>query len=168
MPRHVGNWEVTTFAAGNFTTGFASTMTTVGGLVSALVIAELAITKPGEVPIARAAGRRVSQASEYPAGGLGYLSVGLARLGSGRVRRWSDVASRSAQASHGSWTSVAGFGCRGRVRVLRQQSDGGRPSRWRRGCSRVRDLSRAVSKGCALLWLANTARAPPRPNLNRD
>lgn len=29
-------------------------MTTVGGLVSALVIAELAITKPGEAPVARA------------------------------------------------------------------------------------------------------------------
>jgi len=38
----------------SFTGGFASTMTTVGGLVSALVIAELAITKPGEAPVARA------------------------------------------------------------------------------------------------------------------
>jgi len=40
--------------AASFTGGFASTMTTVGGLVSALVIAELAITKPGEAPVARA------------------------------------------------------------------------------------------------------------------
>jgi hypothetical protein len=39
---------------GSFTAGFASTMTTVGGLVSALVIAELAITEPGNAPIARA------------------------------------------------------------------------------------------------------------------
>ena len=40
--------------AASFTDGFAQTMTTVGGLVSALVIAELAITKPGEAPVARA------------------------------------------------------------------------------------------------------------------
>jgi hypothetical protein len=40
--------------AASFTDGFGSTMTTVGGLVSALVIAELAITKPGEAPVARA------------------------------------------------------------------------------------------------------------------
>lgn len=39
-----------------FNLGYASTMTTVGGLVSALVIAELAITEPGEVPAARAVG----------------------------------------------------------------------------------------------------------------
>jgi hypothetical protein len=39
---------------GPFTDGFAATMTTVGGLVSALVIAELAVTKPGEAPVARA------------------------------------------------------------------------------------------------------------------
>jgi len=37
----------------SFTAGFAGTMTTVGGLVSALVIAELAVTKPGEAPMAR-------------------------------------------------------------------------------------------------------------------
>ena len=42
-----------TLTAGAFTTGYASTLTTVGGLVSALVIAELAITKPGEAPLAR-------------------------------------------------------------------------------------------------------------------
>jgi len=41
-------------AVGSFTEGFATTMTTVGGLVSALVIAELAVTKPGEAPVARA------------------------------------------------------------------------------------------------------------------
>ncbi|MBA3270871.1 MAG: hypothetical protein H0T71_10195 [Acidobacteria bacterium] len=38
----------------SFSSGFASTLSTVGGLVSALVIAELAITKPGEAPVARA------------------------------------------------------------------------------------------------------------------
>jgi hypothetical protein len=37
----------------SFTSGMALTMATVGGLVSALVIAELAITKPGESPVAR-------------------------------------------------------------------------------------------------------------------
>jgi hypothetical protein len=46
----------TGMAPGPVTEGFASTMTTVGGLVSALVIAELAITKPGEAPVARALG----------------------------------------------------------------------------------------------------------------
>jgi hypothetical protein len=34
--------------------GFAFTISTVGGLVSALVIAELAIAKPGEPPVVRA------------------------------------------------------------------------------------------------------------------
>ena len=37
-----------------FTEGFVSTMTLTGGLVSALVIAELAITPPGSAPVARA------------------------------------------------------------------------------------------------------------------
>jgi hypothetical protein len=40
-------------AAAGFTSGFSSTMTTVGGLVAALVVAELALTKPGQTPIAR-------------------------------------------------------------------------------------------------------------------
>lgn len=44
----------TLLTTANFTDGFGTTMTTIGGLVSALVIAELAITKPGEVPMARA------------------------------------------------------------------------------------------------------------------
>src|SRR5438034_4856103 len=39
-----------------FTTGFATAMTTIGGLVTALVIAELAITAPGELPAARVLG----------------------------------------------------------------------------------------------------------------
>jgi hypothetical protein len=43
----------TALTAAGFTAGFASTMNTVGGLVSALVIAELAITRPGDAPMAR-------------------------------------------------------------------------------------------------------------------
>ena len=38
----------------SFTDGFQTTLHTVGGLVSALVIAELAITQPGTTPVARA------------------------------------------------------------------------------------------------------------------
>jgi hypothetical protein len=37
----------------SFTSGMSVTMATVGGLVSALVIAELAITEPGKTPAAR-------------------------------------------------------------------------------------------------------------------
>jgi hypothetical protein len=37
-----------------FTESMASALSLIGGLVSALVIAELAITKPGEAPVARA------------------------------------------------------------------------------------------------------------------
>jgi len=48
------------FTSSSFTGGFATTMTTVGGLVSALVIAELAITQPGEAPVARALGATAS------------------------------------------------------------------------------------------------------------
>ena len=36
-----------------FTSIMASTMSVIGGLVSALVIAELALTKPGDAPLAR-------------------------------------------------------------------------------------------------------------------
>ena len=43
----------TSYNKDSFTGGMALTMATVGGLVSALVIAELAITKPGESPSAR-------------------------------------------------------------------------------------------------------------------
>jgi hypothetical protein len=46
----------TRFAAENFTPGFSHAMSLIGGLVSALVITELAVTKPGEAPIARAIG----------------------------------------------------------------------------------------------------------------
>ncbi len=53
-----------TFTAGSFTTGMAMTMATVGGLVSALVIAELAVTKPGDTPVARVLNADPSEASQ--------------------------------------------------------------------------------------------------------
>jgi hypothetical protein len=40
----------------DFSEGFSHAMSMIGGLVSALVIAELAVTKPGEAPVARALG----------------------------------------------------------------------------------------------------------------
>jgi hypothetical protein len=46
----------TQYTADSFTPGFSHPMSLVGGLVSALVIAELAVTKPGEAPVARAIG----------------------------------------------------------------------------------------------------------------
>ena len=46
----------TQFTAADFTLGFAHAMNLIGGLVSALVIAELAITQPGQSPVARAVG----------------------------------------------------------------------------------------------------------------
>ncbi len=39
--------------AADFTDGMASAMATIGGLISALVIAELAITRPGDPPAVR-------------------------------------------------------------------------------------------------------------------
>ncbi len=44
----------TRYTVDSFTDGMVQVLTLVGGLVSALVIAELAITKPGEQPMARA------------------------------------------------------------------------------------------------------------------
>jgi hypothetical protein len=44
----------TQFKPGDFTSGFTHAMNLIGGLVSALVIAELAITEPGKTPVARA------------------------------------------------------------------------------------------------------------------
>jgi len=46
----------TQYTADSFTPGFSHAMSLIGGLVSALVIAELAATKPGEAPVARAIG----------------------------------------------------------------------------------------------------------------
>ena len=51
----------TAYSKDSFTAGMALTMATVGGLVSALVIAELAITKPGESPVARVLNNNPSQ-----------------------------------------------------------------------------------------------------------
>jgi hypothetical protein len=51
----------TAYSKDSFTAGMALTMATVGGLVSALVIAELAITKPGESPVARVLNDNPSQ-----------------------------------------------------------------------------------------------------------
>jgi hypothetical protein len=47
----------------DFNDVMAQTLTVIGGLVSALVIAELAITKPGEVPVARVLSRTASPVS---------------------------------------------------------------------------------------------------------
>lgn len=44
----------TTRTPADFNDGMAQALTVIGGLVSALVIAELALTKPGQVPAARA------------------------------------------------------------------------------------------------------------------
>jgi len=44
----------TTYPAGYFNDGMAQALSIIGGLVSALVIAELAATRTGEVPLARA------------------------------------------------------------------------------------------------------------------
>jgi hypothetical protein len=41
------------YSPADFHSGYSSTLSLIGGLVSALVIAELAVTKPGETPIAR-------------------------------------------------------------------------------------------------------------------
>ena len=48
----------------NFTKGMTYGLATIGGLVSALVIAELAITKPGEPPAARILTASSSQAAQ--------------------------------------------------------------------------------------------------------
>ena len=53
--------ECQAYTHADFTSGMAMTMATVGGLVSALVIAELAIAKPGEILQARSLGQNPSQ-----------------------------------------------------------------------------------------------------------
>jgi hypothetical protein len=47
----------------SFTDGMITALTLIGGLVSALVIAELAITRPGQTPGARMVGTREATAS---------------------------------------------------------------------------------------------------------
>lgn len=53
-----------TFTKDSFTSGMSTTLAMVGGLVSALVIAELAITKPGETPAARILDETLSAQAE--------------------------------------------------------------------------------------------------------
>lgn len=53
--------ECKSYSKDSFTSGMSVTMATVGGLVSALVIAELAITKPGETPQSRSLGENPSE-----------------------------------------------------------------------------------------------------------
>lgn len=54
----------TTYPLTYFNDGMAQTISIVGGLVSALVIAELAITKPGEAPVARVLKHSASDTSK--------------------------------------------------------------------------------------------------------
>jgi hypothetical protein len=54
----------TKYPATYFNEGMAQTLSTVGGLVSALVIAELAVTKPGEAPIAHILANDASDTSK--------------------------------------------------------------------------------------------------------
>lgn len=60
-----------------FTDPMAAALALIGGLVSALVIAELAITKPGEPPLARTVGANSSKAriSTLTVLTFGYLGV---------------------------------------------------------------------------------------------
>ena len=55
----------TKYTAAYFNDGMAQTLSVVGGLVSALVIAELAATKPGEAPAARALAVDATDRSKY-------------------------------------------------------------------------------------------------------
>ena len=49
----VGQSNCSAYNTNNFNDGMVIALTLIGGLVSALVITELAITKPGEAPLAR-------------------------------------------------------------------------------------------------------------------
>jgi hypothetical protein len=77
--------------AESFTTGFTLVLSTVGGLVSALVIAELAITEPGKAPGARLlpatpSPRMTSALTAITAGYLLiWLAAGLAAFVSGTL-----------------------------------------------------------------------------------
>jgi hypothetical protein len=55
----------TKYAVTYFNDGMAQALSIVGGLVSALVIAELAATKPGEAPAARALSENASDKSKF-------------------------------------------------------------------------------------------------------
>lgn len=82
----------TSYPLSSFTDGMVQALTLVGGLVSALVIAELAITKPGEAPMARALARTLGHLPLDP--GLlgpdkdtkcGLLGGGLSQLVGGKL-----------------------------------------------------------------------------------
>lgn len=55
----------TTYTVAYFNDGMAQALSIVGGLVSALVIAELAATKPGEAPAVRALAADASDRSKF-------------------------------------------------------------------------------------------------------
>lgn len=55
----------TMYAATFFNDGMAQALAIIGGLVSALVIAELAATKPGEAPAARVLSEEASERSKF-------------------------------------------------------------------------------------------------------
>ncbi|MEN8144215.1 MAG: hypothetical protein ABFS14_04625 [Gemmatimonadota bacterium] len=61
-----------------FSDGIVYVVTTIGGLVSALVVSKLAAAKPGENPVASAAGAKRGQIIAVNALGIGYLAVWLA------------------------------------------------------------------------------------------
>ena len=48
----MNNIGCSSYTVSDFNDGMAQALSIIGGLVSALVIAELAITKPGEAPVA--------------------------------------------------------------------------------------------------------------------
>src|SRR6201995_3670907 len=55
----------TSYPSGYFNDGMAQALAIVGGLVSALVIAELAATKPGDAPAARALADDASSRAKF-------------------------------------------------------------------------------------------------------
>ena len=56
----VGTSGCTQYTADSFTPGFSHAISLIGGLVSALVVAELAVTKLCEAPVARALGGTIA------------------------------------------------------------------------------------------------------------
>lgn len=60
-----------------FNKGMAAALATIGGLVSAIVIAELAITKPGEPPLARTLSSDASAATSNALKVVSFTYLGL-------------------------------------------------------------------------------------------
>ncbi len=67
----------TTYTAASFTDGMVSSLTLIGGLVSALVIAELAITPPGEQPLARTLAPDTGQRTANAVRALTWVYLGV-------------------------------------------------------------------------------------------